>query len=65
MRKKKKKEKEQATSSCSSSSPGVWVLPEEYTGSSPSSPHCLVYQWVHVPALFPEAFGDEFHTFST
>ena len=28
-----------------------------------SSPHCLVLQWIQVPASVPEAFWDEFHTF--
>ena len=43
----------------------IWVLPEEYTGSSPFSTLCLVLQWIHVPASVPEAFWDEFHTIST
>ena len=47
---------EETTSSLSASSSGVWVLPEEYTGSSPSSTHCLVSQWKHVPASVLEAF---------
>ena len=34
-------EEEEASSSLSSSSTGVWVLPEEYTGSSPASPQLL------------------------
>ena len=46
-------------------STGVWVLPEEYTGSSPASTHCLVSQWIQVPASVPEAFWEEFHTAST
>ena len=51
-------EEEEATSSkCSSFSPGVWVLPEEYMGRSPSSTHYLVIQWIHVPAAVPEVFG--------
>ena len=41
---------------------GVWVLPEEYMDSSPSSPHCLVPQWLHVHA---SVLLDEFHTTST
>ena len=45
----KKKKEEEASSSLSSSSTGVWVLPEEYTGSSPASTHCLVLHWIHDP----------------
>ena len=56
-------EEEEATSSRSSPSPGVWVLPEECTGSSPASTHCLVL--LHVPASVPKALWDVFQAIST
>ena len=62
---KEEEEEEETTSSLSMTSPGVCVLPQEYTGSFPSSTHCLDLQWIHVPASVPEAFWDELHTIST
>ena len=39
---------------------------EEVEGeTNPSSTHCLVLQWIQVPASVPEAFRDEFCTAST
>ena len=58
-KKKKKRRKKRLPRSPT----GVWVLPAEYT--VPASTHCLVLQWIHVPASVPEASWDDFHTFST